>query len=115
MKRIKQKTKIEEICCRKQSQLLMAFLLPVVVVGGRLVVPGAGEPKREDGADLRRRRTPSPSGAGGTVGGCPGASLPSENQAAAQTRTPGRYPRSPGRAQRIPGKLAVDPAKPWIR
>ena len=28
------KSKVEEICCRKQSQLLMAILLPVVVIGG---------------------------------------------------------------------------------
>lgn len=34
IRKIKRKTKIEEICCRKQSQLLMAILLPVVVVGG---------------------------------------------------------------------------------
>ena len=34
MKNIKRKSKIEEICCRKQSQLIMALLLPVVVVGG---------------------------------------------------------------------------------
>jgi len=27
-------SKIEEICCRKQSQFLMAILLPIVVVGG---------------------------------------------------------------------------------
>jgi len=30
------KSKIEEICCRKYSQLLMALLLPVVIVGGYL-------------------------------------------------------------------------------
>jgi len=33
-KKVKRKSKIEEICCRKRSQLLMAFLLPVVVIGG---------------------------------------------------------------------------------
>jgi polyferredoxin len=33
-KKMNKKTKIEEICCRKYSQLLMALLLPVVVIGG---------------------------------------------------------------------------------
>jgi len=33
-KSIKPKSKIEEICCRKHSQLFMAILLPLVIVGG---------------------------------------------------------------------------------
>lgn len=33
-KKNNRKSKVEEICCRKQSQLIMAVLLPIVVVGG---------------------------------------------------------------------------------
>lgn len=34
LKKVRRKSKVEEICCRKQSQLIMSLLLPVVVVGG---------------------------------------------------------------------------------
>jgi polyferredoxin len=33
-KTVRRKSKIEEICCRKPSQLLMSLLLPLVVIGG---------------------------------------------------------------------------------
>ena len=33
-KKLNRTSKVEEICCRKKSQLIMAVLLPVVIVGG---------------------------------------------------------------------------------